>query len=135
MLWREEDWSWEYSLNTFAWKLNRLKDQMQTGCFISVNADKYAKDIDICINLIARLNENDYSSKLSIEIYDKMHPNGWEFIQSDTHINLLELKEEEISPSLHRVYMSEIEKAERRRQSEYDLLFKILHKKMQYWWD
>ena len=134
MLWREDDWSWEYCLNTLAWKLDRLRSSIDSSYFQHVGAEKQMRDITICVELIKRLNDNDYSSPLQEKLSEEHWQKGFEWKDVPGHPDLSELIDGNVSPSKDRVYMNEILMSEKRKQEEYQLLFKILNKRMQHWW-
>ena len=125
VMWKDEDWDQEYLLELVRWKLRRIEKRLSSNHrFKSLDADKHAKKIRICINLITRIMKEDVGT---IDPY--IYLDYGELVKNPSIE--LEANTKEVKRHNRNCHMREL-KVE---QQNYDLLFKIMKQNIQRWWD
>lgn len=152
---KDRDWDYGYIYNVLQFKIKNTRDYIvQSGRTSDERAEQINRYCTICLNLIDRVKEDDYSSEyldfMEIRYYSEVRKN-------DLH----EWKSETISEHLDdyfKKYKSTHRKAIKEKSVEkfclrpgkqptamavgmlvqlkaQTLLFKIINEKIQYWWD
>lgn len=132
--WNNYDFDWVYLLEAIQFKLKRLEKEILKG----YNADpkKELQSIRICLKLIHQIITNPY------DCHHKLHLKRWGCEYSpDVHKSLPfevytcakvthENRDEYVAD-----FREAYDKDDARRQKDIDLLFKVMAKYIQYWWD
>lgn len=112
------------------YKLHRTSKHLREHNFIA-NAQKYAKQIEICEYLIDRLINDEYA-----ELERKKHEEKWGKLLFDgrgIHREKAFSEKEECQERDESIAISTLER--QRRDRDLDALFSIMRKRIQYWWD
>ena len=114
VVWKDRDWDHVYIYDVLRFKLKNTEKCIRNG--LHVDADKEANRIKTCVNLLDRLRN---------DVYQDMIYRDW-----DNNIDMNNRTKEE-SADFRRRYQHEDYMIEQ----DIDMLFNIMKKHMQKWWD
>lgn len=145
VIWKTREWDFEFIYELIQFKLKRVRKHLEEHNLFE-NVDKTCQQIRICENLIQRLLDNDYNKFLHKKHEEKFGKFNFESIfykkgKTDDE-DLYELKskyskcknDNEVDladEEKHKIYMLDGLAYEKDRK----LLFKILEKYIEGWWD
>jgi len=129
LLWNNEDWDSAFLLELMSWKLKRLEKAIRYGhC---VGQEKRADEIRTCILLIERIINHNYISEGYAKHLDDWWKSRTEISTKDGGV-IIDFPDDDKMEKVRNRHQNHLMKLE---QQDYDLLFRILHRKIQYWWD
>ena len=141
IIWKDRDWDHQFLYEIIRFKLKRMaKFHRKYG--ISVDADKYAKQMELCVNLLNRIINDEYLSMVLKKHEEKWGESKMVFTPCEDDERLLKLdfevekakteveKEQETKEKL-KLY----EHADYLKQQDLDMLFRTIRKYIEGWWD
>lgn len=136
--WSNEDYDHNYLLKHIEFKLSRLQHVILTGYHVPDKATN--QSIRICVKLLKKLSFKDYHYFVDLH-YAKWGQPKLKFIDSDTlGCSTMEIEHEnaktDAEKEMQRQEFSEAyKKDDRQRQRDLRLLFNIMSKYIDMWWD
>lgn len=119
-LWRYRQWDWSGLYQAMYDSLKGMEEQQRVYGH-SVNSHKYAKDIRICLKLLERLIEDDYGTR------------GYDYVEGDRGTILSGKFVSKYSEQPEWKHGWKLRVAQQNYERE--LLFKLMAKHSQGWWD
>lgn len=137
IIWKTHDWDHSYSLQIYAYSLKRLKRCIENG--YGLDRNKYAKRLQVVINLIERMEDSEKTMEHRYELLDKeFGESDIQMESSEDNFGFFTMKEnnprrntEEYKKRLNQ-YLLE---ARRLNEKDHRLLSKYLFKYSKQFWD
>lgn len=139
VLWGNWDWDYVFLLDVMRYKMARMS-RCIAECDRGFDSQRHAKQLQACVDIIDRLRSDSY-----LKYEERQHEKKWgefvvERIPRDDglikldfyHVKARELGLEEQERAELRVIRN---LAYRRRQKDLDVLFRIMRKRIEFWWD
>jgi len=140
VIWKDRNWDQVYIYEIFKYKLEQTEKLLRKYGH-HVNADHDADNIKICVTLLDRLIKDIYYDQAFNKYHEKWGESKFDFINADQpNMKKLQITHENVNTE-------EDMKAERKdfkqccdhedylRKQDLDLLFKMMRKHIQTWWD
>jgi hypothetical protein len=141
VLWSNWDWDYNFFLTIIQYKLRRMSKHIGEHDIL-VNSQRYAKQMAFCADIIDRLFKDEYTTE-----EEKAHEEKWGELIMDSYpakdypgchtLDIYRVKareqgreeeEREETMQLHNL-------ARARREKDLDILFRVMRKNIERWWD
>lgn len=134
VLWNNWDWDHMFLMEVLKYKLLRMQKYMKKHAYVAA-ADQLAAQMKACTDIIDRLEKNRYTEKEIADHDEKYGPLSMEPDENGVILwrpkaRELGLEEEEAERRFE-IYLL----GEKRREKDLEILFRIMQKRMEYWWD
>lgn len=141
VLWSNWDWDYNFLLITLRYKLHRMSKHISEHDHL-VNSQKYAKQMACCVDIIDRLLNNEYTTE-----EEKLHEDKWGELIMDSYpaedypgchtldIYRVKARESGEEEAERQETMQLHDLARARREKDLDILFRIMRKNIERWWD
>lgn len=123
LVWRDRDWDYHYFLQIMKFKLNNMNKELKNSEFLAYTDTKAIKALKICVNLLDRLDKDEYNDNSIYKLMDKI-PNVWDRDKDYEH-----------PKGYHRAFKREIDKAFNLRQKDKEYFNELFKKYLDTWWD
>lgn len=130
LAWNNYDWDYYYLLELMRWKLRRMEPEIRHG--LAVDGDKRADKIKLCVLLLDRLIEDNYISNRYAKYLEDWFDSRRKCTLENGRIGF-EIPRKKGQQKAVMEYERKL--TDNRRQQDWDLLFKILHRNLQTFWD
>lgn len=127
ILWRDEDWDFDYILRILRYKLSRTRETIISNNIIA-EADQVAAEIRMAEQILERLEKNDYAEDLYAAIERDFGEHDLKRL-TRTGVN------DENSDEYRRRIVEASNAAQKARDADLDLLFRHLRERIEFWWD
>lgn len=141
IIWKDRNWDYWFIYVILRHKLHLMEQNIRRYGH-HTTSDKDADKIKVCVLLLDRLINDDYHENVYYQYYKRWgHPEMvfQEFTKNSKLGELLfrypNVKNEEDDKLRHAQYLSKGQLSEALKKQDLDLLFKIMNKHIQTWWD
>ena len=140
VIWKDRNWDHTFIYEILKHKLDLTQKHLRKYGH-HVDAEKDADRIKVCVNLLNRLIKDDYHENAFKKHHEKWgEPEfNWTDLQgselSQLQINYKNVKTDQDKANQEKEYRKCIEREEFLKNQDLDLLFKIMRKHIQGWWD
>jgi hypothetical protein len=141
IIWKDRHWDHAFLYEIIQFKLKKMADyQKKHG--MCVDSNKYAKQMEMCVNLLARITSNKYLNMTMKEHNKKWGERKTVFTPCKDHTNLLKLdfivekvRTEEEKTQERKELKKCHERANYLKNQDLDMLFQTMRKYIEGWWD
>lgn len=141
ILWNNWDWDYSFLYEILRYKMDRMSKYL-TEKDRAVNTWQYAAQLKACVDIIDRLQEgsHSYTKKEQKEHEEKWGESIYELEDQGDGMHLLDIytkkaREEGLEEQEREEQIAIYELGRARRSKDMDVLFRIMRKRIEYWWD
>ena len=132
-IWQDRNFDYVYLYRIIHKKLEIMEKHMKSEHCWDANAEKTAKQVRICKNLLKRLVESNYLNS-ALSNYHKKYGVYITFEQCEDNPKLRKMVDKS-SPRQRKMLDKAYKHSDYMEQQDLDMVFKIMHKYIRGWWD
>lgn len=140
VIWKDRQWDYWFIYEIFHKKLSLMEHHIRNYGY-HVRAEQDADNIKTCVLLLKRLKDDEYHENAFKQHYEKWGEPKFEWRESDRpdlselHISHDNVKTEEDKKRERKDFKIACEREDHLKQQDLDLLFNLMRKHIQTWWD